>query len=387
MPTEPDIRKRAWGPISTSGLKKAQSLVKQPGTSAEFALRVIGKFHTKDQLIQVGNQLIELAEHAYGCRQLDRLESISQTLLGLPLPDEYRRASHYFQALEMIRRGDLENAKCLLAEVSSGTSHPYTARAVQSLGAAFLLSGDFDSARKLQVDAGRLAVTRASADLLTTVFAGKNLAVIESIEGNHNRALAYLEQIASVAKAVGRILPYVYYDHQNSLAVEFGELGRLEEAALTSRVALSSPLVNDYPEWRQTYNEIASKSTRVSHSTVPVRMPNTEPELPENVESESSNLLQLTADGRVDRPEVNGYNQSAPARILSFEQWRTSITKRNGGSSSVLTAEQRNRMTTSEKLIRLMDLISQDTTDDETIDRILEAVEKIVFNRRTSKID
>ena len=356
--------------------------------SAELALRVIGKVHTKDQLIQVGNQLIQLAEHAYGCRQLDKLESISQTLLGLPLPDEYSRASHYFQALEMIRRGDLENAKSLLVEVSSGTPHPYTARAVQSLGAAFLLSGDFNSARKLQVDAGRLAVTRASADLLTTVFAGKNLAVIESIEGNHNLALAYLEQIASVAKAVGGILPYVYYDHQNSLAVEFGELGRLEEAALTSRVALSSPLVNEYPEWRQTYNEIASRSTRVSHSTVPVRLPNPEAELPENVDSESSNLLQLTAAGRADRPErVSGYDQSAPARILSFEQWRTSITKANGVSSSVLTGEQRNRMTTGEKLIRLMDLISQDTTDDETIDRILEAVEKIVFNRRTSKID
>jgi 3-hydroxyacyl-CoA dehydrogenase len=44
-------------------------------------------------------------------------------------------------------------------------------------------------------------------------------------------------------------------------------------------------------------------------------------------------------------------------------------------------------MTTGEKLIRLMDLISQDETDDETIDRILEAVEQIILNRRNEKLD
>ena len=52
-----------------------------------------------------------------------------------------------------------------------------------------------------------------------------------------------------------------------------------------------------------------------------------------------------------------------------------------------VTAEQRRRMTTGEKLIRLMDLISQDETDDETIDRILEAVEQIVLSRRNEKLD
>jgi hypothetical protein len=54
---------------------------------------------------------------------------------------------------------------------------------------------------------------------------------------------------------------------------------------------------------------------------------------------------------------------------------------------NVVTAEQRGRMTTGEKLIRLMDLISHDETDDETIDRILEAVEQIVLNRRSEKLD
>src|SRR5215813_10163234 len=114
MQKEADKLKREWKPISTSGFARAHSLVKQPAMSAELALRVIGKVHEKDQLIQVGNQLIELAEHAYGCRQLDRLADIGQTLLGLPLPRPYRSAAYYFQGLERIRRGDLISAKSLL---------------------------------------------------------------------------------------------------------------------------------------------------------------------------------------------------------------------------------------------------------------------------------
>jgi len=43
-------------------------------------------------------------------------------------------------------------------------------------------------------------------------------------------------------------------------------------------------------------------------------------------------------------------------------------------------------MTTHEKLRRLVDLISQDETDDDTIDLILEAVERIVFARRPKSI-
>jgi hypothetical protein len=52
-----------------------------------------------------------------------------------------------------------------------------------------------------------------------------------------------------------------------------------------------------------------------------------------------------------------------------------------------VTSEHKRRMTTGQKLIRLMDLISQDETDDETIDRILEAVEQIVSNRRNERLD
>jgi len=44
-------------------------------------------------------------------------------------------------------------------------------------------------------------------------------------------------------------------------------------------------------------------------------------------------------------------------------------------------------MTTGQKLIRLMDLVSQEDTDDETIERILQAVEQILAKRRGERVD
>jgi hypothetical protein len=75
-----------------------------------------------------------------------------------------------------------------------------------------------------------------------------------------------------------------------------------------------------------------------------------------------------------DRP------QGSPARVLDFQQWKRRV-EPDYAQLSALSPEQRVEMTTGDKLIRLMDLISHDDTDDETIDVILEAVEAIVLGR------
>jgi len=362
-----------------SGSAKTPLLVNQLRSPAELALRVVGELHSKSLLIQVGNQLIDLAEKAYGSRELNKLLEIGKVLLTLPLPAEYKNAANYFRAIEFIRLGDLCTAKSLLDVVVSAPAHRYTARALQSLGAVFKLRGDLDSAVKLHLEAGRLAVSNGTNDFLTAVFVRKNLAVLKSIAGDHFGALVDLEQVGPIAKTVGRIHPYVYYDYQNSLAVELCEVGRLEEAAHASGIALSSPLVVRYPEWHQTFDEIILKSKRASSSTVPVRLPVSETRADSD---EQQNLLRLPpADHNPQEGDVNGY-QSMPARVLSFEHWKAAIQRTHPVNPSVLSKEQRITMTTGEKLIRLMDLISQEETDDETIDSILEAVENIVFQRR-----
>src|SRR5262249_23152695 len=156
-------------------------------------------------LIQVGDELIELAEHAYGCREQNKLSEISQILSALPLPDRYRGAANYFQAIELIRLGDIHTAKFLLNEVISAPAHRYTARAMQSLGAVLKLIGDLGSAVKLHLEAGRLAGSRESGDFLTELFVRKNLAVLRSIEGDHHGALLDLERLAPLAKTIGEV--------------------------------------------------------------------------------------------------------------------------------------------------------------------------------------
>jgi hypothetical protein len=192
--------------------------------------------------------------------------------------------------------------------------------------------------------------------------------------------------MSGFAKAVGSIQPQMYYDYLNSLAVEYGELGRLDEAARASRMALSSSFAGAYPEWRQTLDDIESKRQRPSHSAVAVRLPTPSFETVDRF-SDANNLVRLQP---VERPAIEALDSQQPggrARILNFQQWKTTIKSSTGVSVGGITPEQRSRMSTGEKLIRLMDLISRDETDDETIDRILEAVEQIVLNRRSEKLD
>ena len=79
--------------------------------------------------------------------------------------------------------------------------------------------------------------------------------------------------------------------------------------------------------------------------------------------------------------------QVTQARVVNLQEWKATFKGSSSPLPEKLSPDQLKCMTTGQKLIRLMDLISQDETDDETIDRILEAVEQIVLNRRSEKLD
>jgi hypothetical protein len=180
------------------------------------------------------------------------------------------------------------------------------------------------------------------------------------------------------------VQPYAYYDYLNTLAVELGELGRLDQARRTSEIAIASPFARAYPEWRETFEDIEAKSQRSSRSIVGVRQPISKTDKDGRYLSREKidNLLRLPAPQPRAPANRAGLPHATEARVLDFRQWKTAIKASSRAIPEGVTAEQRRRMTTGEKLIRLMDLISQDETDDETIDRILEAVEQIVLNRR-----
>jgi tetratricopeptide (TPR) repeat protein len=385
MPREADkvdlVANSSW----ISGSAKAPPLVNQLRSPAELALRVIGELHSKSLLIQVGNQLIDLAERAYGSRELNRLAELTQTLLALPLPSQYRSAAEYFRGLELLRRDDISGAKSLLEHVASEPRHPYTARAILSLGVVFQRLGDLESALKLYLEARHCSISSIEVDLLTGVLVQKNLVVFKSMQGDHPGALADLERMAPFAETIGKHHPYVYYDYQNSFAVEYGELGLLDEAERAARIAVSSSLASAYPEWLQTFNDLTIKTSRSPRSAILVRQPLTED--PHHENDENHNVFHLSFNDRLDETDPGRPQRGKQARVLSFEQWKKVIKASNTRPPQAITAEQRTRMSTGEKLIRLMDLISHDETDDETIDNILEAVEAIVLKRKPLKID
>jgi hypothetical protein len=330
----------------------------------------------------LGDTLIALAEQAYGLRQLDRLEGLTQALLGLPLPGQYRSAGRYFQGVELIRRGDPEAAKSVLEGVASEPSHRYSARAIQSLGAIYKNCGDLESALKIHIEAGRCAAERGRVDLLTGLFVQRNVAVLKSMHGDHRGALEDLEQISPLA--VGCLIHAAYYDYLNSAAVELGEVGRLNEAARASRIVISTSFADAYPEWRQTFDEITSRGRRASHSMVAVRQPIVKTGSVQEPVGESHNLVRLPLTERSTLETLVPTSRGARARILDFQGWKTTIKPSGVSPSDWIPSEQRSGMTTGQKMIRLMDLISRDETDDDTIDRILKP-EEIVPNPRSEK--
>ena len=357
-----------------------QQLVASP-LYKQISAQIVRGFYTERLLIDLGDKLVGLAEHAYGLRQADALVKLSQTLLALPLPSQYESAARFFLALGLRRRGQHEVCKAVLERVAFEPEHMYSARALQSLGAVIQDFGDYELALQVYSEVGRAAEKGRLEP--ASIFAQKNFATIHGLKGDHQRAVAELERLSPFVRAIGPIHPHVYYDYLNSLAVELANVGRLEEAARTSKIAISSPFSAAYPEWKETYNEIALKQRRASHSIVAVRWATARTRRIEEPTSDNNNLVQLTRTS--SKTEATALNPHVlPARVLNFQQWRIKSLSRT--SPEGVPSEKRTRMTTGEKLIRLMDLISHDETDDETIDRILEAVEQIVVKSRTETL-
>jgi hypothetical protein len=344
-----------------------------------IAETLIRALHSARSLANLGERLVSIADHAYATRQLEIVGQAGQLLSALPLSRQVESAGHYYQALALNQRGrgDTVRAGLLFEQVADDAPLQYRTRAMLALGSNSLATGDARTAMSFYREVNRIVTRSHAFDPVTLCFASRMPAVIRGMDGDHQGAVADLEKMFPLARMAGTLQPYAYCDYVNALAVELAETGRLEEARRASVIALASPFAPAYPEWRETFNEIRIKQRCASHSVVPVRQ-----QIPG-----THNLLRLPEpEPSASATPLDRNRQSTPARILNFQQWKTML---KGASNLLeeLTPEQRRRMTTGEKLIRLMDLISRDETDDEMIDRILEAVEQIVPRHRSENLD
>ena len=204
-------------------------------------------------------------------------------MLALPIPDELRNVGLYYQANSLSRQRDFNRARQILESIVEKATPAYRASALQCIGATYFESGKPDEALPFYVAAGKIA---ADCDLVTAVESQKMIAVVRSIHGDNKQAFALLEKLFPLVRALGKYYPVTYYDFLNSLAVELGEVGRINEAKAACSIALASPFAPAYPEWTETRDELEAKRTSATPSVVAFsQAPEAKPEPKENAAS------------------------------------------------------------------------------------------------------
>ena len=354
--------------------------VSHAGLYQEIARTLVRRFNTKQSLANLVNTLVSAADHAHSIRRLDVVSSVGKLLLSLPLEPQLETVGEYYLALSINRGGSGETVRAgrLFEKAADSANLHYRGRAMLALGSNYFVAGDYKTALSFYSEVMRINGRGSGFDPVTLYRAVRNTAVIRGIDGDHRGAVSDLERIFPLARIASSVLPSAYYDYMNALAVELGELGSLERARDASATALKFPSAGAFPEWHETFADIEAKRVSASRSVVPVHQHLEEP----------GNLLHLPSTGLPASPVVSDHKpRGAQARVLNFQHWKTMVKASAGPLPNEVASEHKRRMTTGQKLIRLMDLISQDETDDETIDRILEAVEQIVSNRRNERLD
>jgi tetratricopeptide (TPR) repeat protein len=334
-----------------------------------LASEIIKAVRKKEALGEIADSLVSLAYHAYTLRQMEALEHISQILLSLPLPRELRSIARYYQGFCVKRKGELDVARDLFERVAEEASIIYRARAIIALGSVAFDKGDFQTVLPLYGEANHVTSHAQEFDPLAAFYTQHMMAVLRSIDGDNRGALEDLERMFPLARAVGSTYPPIYCNYLNSLAVELAELGRLEEAARVCRITLASPFADVYPEYRETWVDIASRGRRASRSVVSFAL----------TTLNTDNVLRLPAPELSDSFGPTGSSVThpqQPARILNYAEWKNKMVKEPNGDKKDKKSTQ--EMSEKDLLLRAMELFSNTSISEKKRRKMLEAIEKIV---------
>lgn len=337
----------------------------------QIASELIKGIYAKQALTDLGNRLITLAENAYAVRQVNTIEQVSQMLLNLPLPRQYEKVGRYYYALSIKRRGRFAEARKILEQVAEDAPLRYRARATLTIGATYYESGDFSSALPFYIEANRAAAYDNWCDPLTSVQTERMIAVLKSIDGDHPSALADLRKLLPLARIIGVTYPYDLYNHVNSLAVELAEAHQLEEAQYYGRIILASPFADVYPEYRETWDDIALRRRRASRSVVSLAQPALKAE----------NVFHLPAPDHSnstgsEKSYRSPFHQQASVTVLKAWKEGKMVKEPNGDEKKDEAMDDR------DVFMEIMRLSSQQGMSSKRLWEILEAVRRV-----TSKPD
>lgn len=324
----------------------AASLFILPPSEAKSAelyqalLRGVGSYQ------QLGNRLIQLAEHAHAFRQFDRVREYGQILSNIPIKS-FQAVGYYYLAVaaNSMGNGDQDKARRLFELVADTAPEAYKAKAILSLAAIATHAGDYQSQVRYSVES-----LKASKDVSTTVRAHLGIAIYKSMEGFHQQALKDMESLYRLAR---HSQPVVFFDYLNSLAVELGEVGRIQEACNVSRLVLASPFTFAYPEWRETAQELnPSRRSMVTVGAI------------------NYNLLTLPEREPSEQPA-----SQPPARVLSFAKGKKKMAKKNKDKKIKKSVDEMNFRDLG---FKLLELVTKYQADEEQM-RVLVAFAMTLF--------
>ncbi|MEK6299094.1 MAG: hypothetical protein AABO41_00100 [Acidobacteriota bacterium] len=341
------------------------------GLYHQRAAGLVRAIHTTETARRLATELVSTAEQAYARRQLDIVRLAGLALMDLPLAHEYRSVGLFYQTLGM--SGGTENAiKARLFErLADEASGRYRVKALLALGAGSITSSDRKAALFFLQEAMQLMTRDKAADLVTALWVNKGTAVVTGNHGDHQGALAGLQALYPLARTAGRMDAVAYPDYLNSLAVELGEVGRLEEARRVSQMILASPLAPAYPEWTETLADIEVKLRGASRSIVTVPPVPRAPSLP----SDSLARIVSWPGDYPQQVEATPIAANHSASIVSLHDWkRRTESQSKGGTFKKPTAEEIRSMDFTEKQATITRSVYAEEVNEDLLDSILKVV-------------
>ena len=261
-------------------------------------------------IVKLGKHLTSAAETAQLMWQADAVREYGLMLSNLPVK-EYQLIGQYYLAWHAYCSGNDVTASQF--ENIFAESKTYKAKSLITLGAFAGARQDLESEMRYYKEA------LEQSDLATSVRVHRAIAIVKSKEGFHKSAVRSLESALPILRFAQ---PQVYYDTLNSLAVELGEVGRIEEANNICRVVVASPYAFAYPKWRETEQELALRAYK-SRSAVSVSQ-KIKPHAAKQVSLDSDNILHLPQRSLTSASPASKRKASL-APILDYQKWKAKM--------------------------------------------------------------
>jgi len=345
----------------------------------QIVAKLIKVVYDTESLKAAGNRLIAIADHALDLRATETVEQISHILTHAPLPRPYQSLGHYYQVFCWKRRGNIERARAGFERLAESFDLPlgFRARAIQALGVSYKEAGQHEEAVRLFVEAARTASTRYGGDMVTTVNAQSMMAVYRCAHGDHQGALRHLESLGPLVRTLAPSQPLVSYLYINNLALEFAEVGRLEEARRWAEIIARSPYVRAYPECQETYDEILAKSRRPSPSVIAgVAWPQAPAEVAVT-DSIATNVVALPVATRPASPVEANAAPAQPGRVIAYHGWQRCLPEPSDALQESFTNNDLDQMSIADKQRALLDVIYSDRVMHHTLDQLLAAAGRV----------